>query len=144
MIDEYCMRPLADGTAVCGWKAVHHTIFRQELHTILVPTIICAAVSVQILGARVLNWWPRLPGAWRLIVPALVAYFAISFREPYDAFAGDSPIKSTIDIVWPMIVSYAFCHWLWWVTPFLGDMRYEASKRGYNRRSRRRRRRERK
>ena len=135
MFEEYCMRD-----DVCGWAAVAHTLYRAELHTAFVASVMCAAVSVQILGARVFNAWPRLPGAWRIVVPGLVAYFAISFREPFDAAAGDSPIKSVFDIVIPMIVAAGFGWWLVWVAPFLMDIRTEMKERARNRKRRRERR----
>ena len=51
---------------------------------------------------RRVRWWPELRGWWELILPAVLSFGFISFREIFDVAAGGSPVKS-------------ICDWLSWI-----------------------------
>lgn len=131
-IAEYCMRG-----AVCGWPAVAHTLYREGLHAAFAPAIVLAAFAVQVLGARVFGWWPTLYGGWRYAVPLLAASMMIVFREFYDVYAGDSPLKSVFDALAPMVFGGLSAWLIWWLTPYFSDARYEMSVAAADRRARR-------
>ena len=132
MIENYCMR---DG--VCGWDAVLHTIVRQEMHVALAPAITMAAIAVYVLLAFRWNLLPRWEGSAFYIVPCLAAVFLIGFREAYDAAAGDSPIKSTIDVGVAAVLQIGTCWLLNWLCPHLHHVRLAMIHRAENRRRRR-------
>ena len=46
---------------------------------------------------RKVSWWPQTRGWWDLILPALVSFVIISFREVFDVARGGSPVKSVCD-----------------------------------------------
>ena len=46
---------------------------------------------------RKVKWWPELKGWWELIMPALMSFLFISFREVFDVNAGGSVAKSVCD-----------------------------------------------
>ena len=133
MLETYCMR---DGT--CGWGAVLHTITRQEMHVALAPAITLAAIAAYVLLAFRWNVLPRWDGSAFYIVPCLFAVFLIGFREAYDAAAGDSPIKSTIDVGVAAALQVGTCWLLNFLCPFLHNVRSTMLNRRLNRRRRRR------
>ena len=51
---------------------------------------------------RKVRWWPKLHGWWALILPALLSFMVISFREIFDVAAGGLLVKSV-------------CDWLSWI-----------------------------
>ena len=129
---EYCMR---DGT--CGWGAVLHTITRQELHVAFAPAITLLAISVYIYLAWKLNWLPRWNGTAFYVIPCLTAVFLIGFREAYDVYAGDHPLKSTIDVGVAGTLQIGTCWLLNAISPWLKNVHDVIQSRAANRRRRR-------
>ena len=88
---EYCTRD------VCGWGAVAHTAYRQLLHIATSAGLVLLALTAwSELASR--GWLFKLRGYSLFLVPPLVAVFLIQGREAFDAAAGDSPLKSLIDV----------------------------------------------
>ena len=46
---------------------------------------------------RKVSWWPKPRGWWELILPALLSFLFISFREVFDVAGGGPVAKSVSD-----------------------------------------------
>ena len=114
----YCMRG-----DVCGWPAVWHTISRQPLHIATSAGLVMLCLTLQMeLAER--GWLPKARGYYFFAFAPLAALFLIQGREAFDASAGDSPLKSLVDVYLGWLGgSVLSCIGLYRLTPRLHEAR---------------------
>ena len=81
---------------------IGHIIDRAVIHFFSSGGVYLIALWGFWLLERRVPWWPELRGWWELILPALVSFIFISFREIFDVAAGGPVVKS-------------LCDWLSWL-----------------------------
>ena len=76
---------------------IGHILERGVVHFFSSAGVYLIALWGFWLLERKVRWWPELKGWWELILPALVSFLFISFREVWDVNAGGSVVKSVCD-----------------------------------------------
>ncbi len=71
---------------------------RSIIHFFSSAGVVLLALYGFWLLERKVSWWPKTRGGWwDLVLPALVSFTFISFREVFDVASGGSPVKSVCD-----------------------------------------------
>lgn len=81
-----------------------HIVDRFVLHFFMSAGVLLLALAVFWYLERKVRWWPSPHGYWFYIVPALLSFMFISFREVFDvAYSGQLVVKAVTD-------------WISWIT----------------------------
>lgn len=120
----------------CGWGMVRHTLERALLHVASGGSVALLAMATwHACASR--GWLWILRGKSFYALPALIAVFAISLREPWDVANGDPALKSTFDwLSWVMGIGLAQ-YALWRLTDRLMEVRLSIQTQRQSQRARR-------